>query len=67
MKSQCIRDCTLNEKDICVGCGRSLEDILSWTSYTDEQRDALMLESMKRKEGLLRKSSMQRIDPKKTC
>ncbi|MFZ1295916.1 MAG: DUF1289 domain-containing protein, partial [Pseudomonadales bacterium] len=28
--SPCIRHCTLDEADICIGCGRSLQDILDW-------------------------------------
>lgn len=37
--SPCRRLCTLNEQDVCVGCGRTLADITGWTAMTeDEQR-----------------------------
>ncbi|MEO1889344.1 MAG: DUF1289 domain-containing protein [Cycloclasticus sp.] len=38
MESPCIRMCTLNEQDICLGCGRRLVEITSWTSYTEKER-----------------------------
>ncbi|HIG79957.1 MAG TPA: DUF1289 domain-containing protein [Cycloclasticus sp.] len=42
MESPCIKMCTLNEEDICLGCGRLLDEITSWTTYSDEQRDTLL-------------------------
>lgn len=37
--SPCIRHCTLDEADICVGCGRSLQDILDWSAMDGEARE----------------------------
>ena len=51
MKSPCIKVCKIKEgidyislvsQLICVGCGRTLEQIRDWTTYTDEQRDSIM-------------------------
>jgi predicted Fe-S protein YdhL (DUF1289 family) len=36
--SPCIRNCCLNEKDICLGCFRSLEEICGWTQTDDQGR-----------------------------
>ncbi|MEW5011711.1 MAG: DUF1289 domain-containing protein [Cycloclasticus sp.] len=41
MKSPCRKMCTLNEDDLCLGCGRLLAEITSWTSYSDQQRAAI--------------------------
>jgi hypothetical protein len=30
LPSPCTRNCTLNDKDICVGCFRSHREILDW-------------------------------------
>jgi predicted Fe-S protein YdhL (DUF1289 family) len=30
--SPCIRQCTLDERDLCVGCGRTLGEILDWSA-----------------------------------
>ncbi|MGF1695545.1 DUF1289 domain-containing protein [Vibrio lamellibrachiae] len=32
--SPCIRHCCLNEDDVCLGCYRTLEEILAWNSMT---------------------------------
>lgn len=52
MKSPCIRMCTLNENDVCLGCGRLLNEITSWTSYSDQKRQALLLLCNERKRSL---------------
>ncbi len=31
--------CTLNAEDMCLGCGRMLDEITSWVSYTEWERD----------------------------
>jgi predicted Fe-S protein YdhL (DUF1289 family) len=38
--SPCVRMCTLNQTDECVGCGRTLEDIMGWTKMSEPQRAA---------------------------
>ncbi|MBK6289636.1 MAG: DUF1289 domain-containing protein [Gammaproteobacteria bacterium] len=37
--SPCIRHCTLDEADICIGCGRSLQDILDWSAMDADARE----------------------------
>ena len=39
--SPCIRNCCLNDEDICVGCGRSLQEITCWS--TANQIDKLTI------------------------
>lgn len=29
-ESPCVRNCCLDEADVCLGCGRSLAEILRW-------------------------------------
>ena len=43
MKSPCRSECKL-EGDICTGCGRTKEQIVRWSRYTDEQREQIMEE-----------------------
>ncbi|MFT5717259.1 MAG: putative Fe-S protein YdhL (DUF1289 family) [Oleiphilaceae bacterium] len=33
--SPCIRNCCLNEQDICLGCFRSLDEIRQWNASTE--------------------------------
>lgn len=37
-ESPCIRQCCLNEQDICVGCYRTLNEIVSWSASSDQQK-----------------------------
>ena len=42
MKSPCNRICKLNDEQICIGCGRSWEEIRDWMFYTNGERDIVM-------------------------
>lgn len=42
VSSPCVRNCCLDENDICLGCNRSLTEICAWSGATDaEKRDIL--------------------------
>jgi predicted Fe-S protein YdhL (DUF1289 family) len=43
MISPCIKQCNLVE-GVCKGCKRTLEQIINWTKYTDEQRQKIIKE-----------------------
>ncbi|MBV1878784.1 MAG: DUF1289 domain-containing protein [Pseudomonadales bacterium] len=45
VSSPCIRHCTLDETDICVGCYRSLDEILQWSEASNEQRLKILKQS----------------------
>lgn len=30
IRSPCIRNCCLDERDVCMGCGRNLDEIRVW-------------------------------------
>lgn len=50
--SPCIRSCTLDpNSDICLGCYRTLDEILGWSSYSAEEKSAVLdqLEGRKQK------------------
>ncbi len=38
VRSPCVSVCALDERDICIGCQRSGDEIMYWTQMTDEQR-----------------------------
>ena len=48
-QSPCVRNCCLDENDVCLGCGRLLEEILRWRSASDEERAAMMLLAKERR------------------
>lgn len=47
--SPCIGICTM-EGDFCAGCYRTLDEIASWSSLSNEQKRATVAELEKRKE-----------------
>lgn len=36
--SPCVRNCCLDERDVCLGCGRSLDEIRIWSEADDAER-----------------------------
>lgn len=44
----CIRHCCLNEQNICLGCYRTLDDILSWHQATDDQKRQMLQQARQR-------------------
>lgn len=40
--SPCINECVLNEDDVCLGCGRKIEEIINWKSMTEEQKERVL-------------------------
>ncbi|HYC45271.1 MAG TPA: DUF1289 domain-containing protein [Burkholderiales bacterium] len=36
--SPCVRNCCLDDDDICLGCFRTLKEICAWSESSDEQR-----------------------------
>ena len=41
MTSPCIRVCQL-EADVCVGCGRTIAEIMAWSTMSATERQAVM-------------------------
>lgn len=48
VSSPCIRHCCLNEQDVCMGCFRTLEEILAWHQSDDAQRITILTNAEKR-------------------
>jgi predicted Fe-S protein YdhL (DUF1289 family) len=47
--SPCIGICSTTNvgDDICIGCGRTAEQVIKWNSYSDEQRVSINLALLK--------------------
>ena len=49
METPCVNICLLDsETGLCVGCGRTIEEIASWASMSDSDRRAIMAQFAKR-------------------
>jgi predicted Fe-S protein YdhL (DUF1289 family) len=42
VESPCIRLCTLDDDDICVGCYRSMAEICAWGDAVNAQRRQIL-------------------------
>lgn len=42
LKSPCVRNCCLDDNDICVGCFRHLDEIIGWNSSSLEQKKEIL-------------------------
>lgn len=41
MRSPCVKVCKL-EKNVCIGCKRTLQEIASWSRYSKQQRQEII-------------------------
>ena len=39
--SPCVKVCRLDRDQICVGCGRTLQEIAGWSCFSDSLRETL--------------------------
>jgi predicted Fe-S protein YdhL (DUF1289 family) len=49
-RSPCVRNCTLDDDDVCIGCERTLAEILAWSTMTDPASAELMAELSARRD-----------------
>lgn len=46
--SPCVRNCCLDKRDVCIGCGRTLDEIVRWGDADDNQQQQILLLSKRR-------------------
>jgi len=49
IESPCIRMCCLDEQNICMGCFRSLEEILAWGNANHTERTQILENAAERR------------------
>jgi predicted Fe-S protein YdhL (DUF1289 family) len=54
----CVRNCCLNDDDICLGCFRSLEEIKFWGVATEPERVNILDNSKQRREAYSLKTGL---------
>ncbi|MCL2919582.1 DUF1289 domain-containing protein [Shewanella litorisediminis] len=55
LPSPCVRNCCLTEEDICMGCGRSYQEILDW-HQANAQRQQMILDKARERLDTLAKA-----------
>ena len=63
VESPCIRNCCLDDQDICLGCFRSLDNITQWRSATEAQKQEILHSCEIRRMEHREKYSGQYADP----
>lgn len=48
VNSPCIRNCCLDTEDICMGCFRSLQEILDWHEASADDRRRILAKAGRR-------------------
>lgn len=56
----CVRNCCLDDKKICMGCGRSLAEILEWHHADNPRQQDIVTASRQRLSERAKKISTQR-------
>jgi predicted Fe-S protein YdhL (DUF1289 family) len=49
--SPCVRNCCLDDDDICLGCHRSIEEIIAWGPADSAERRAILERAARRKQA----------------
>lgn len=52
VSSPCCRRCCLDEGDVCLGCGRSLAEILEWNEADGARRRQIVEAALARRKPL---------------
>ena len=53
IQSPCVRNCCLDDKDMCLGCFRTIDEILIWGQAGEKQkREILILCGSRQKNSL---------------
>ncbi|MVD06399.1 DUF1289 domain-containing protein, partial [Vibrio cholerae] len=47
----CVRHCCLDDKDICIGCGRTIDEICRWSSATNSEKQEILINCLARVQG----------------
>lgn len=42
VRSPCIANCKLDDEEICQGCFRTLDEIISWSTSSNVQKQAIV-------------------------
>jgi len=50
VESPCIRHCTLDDDDICLGCFRSIDEICAWAAADNAERRRILVAATARRQ-----------------
>lgn len=42
--SPCVRNCCLDENDVCLGCYRTIAEIMRWSEAADDEKREILIQ-----------------------
>jgi predicted Fe-S protein YdhL (DUF1289 family) len=48
LASPCVRNCCLDDDNVCLGCGRALDEIVRWSGASDDDKREILKRSRAR-------------------
>ncbi|WP_428242510.1 DUF1289 domain-containing protein [Gynuella sp.] len=54
--SPCVRNCCLDDSDVCLGCGRTLQEIKGWWNYSNLDKHRIIRRAQTRQQRRLNRS-----------
>jgi len=51
IQSPCVRNCCLDRQDVCLGCGRTVDEIIIWGDATNQLKTEILIKAKGRKEA----------------
>jgi predicted Fe-S protein YdhL (DUF1289 family) len=57
--SPCIQVCTLDDDQVCIGCGRTVDDIIAWTRLTDTEKWTVLAQSAERRSARAQHTNLE--------
>ncbi len=51
VNSPCVRNCCLDKKDVCIGCGRTVEEIDRWGCDVDDKEKRKILAAVEKRKS----------------
>jgi predicted Fe-S protein YdhL (DUF1289 family) len=45
VESPCVRNCCLDKQDVCLGCGRTIKEIVRWGDAADVEKLSILKKS----------------------
>lgn len=49
IESPCVRNCCLDDEDICLGCGRHIAEIMGWLEAGKTDQELILLKATQRR------------------
>jgi predicted Fe-S protein YdhL (DUF1289 family) len=59
VESPCVNVCTLDAHKVCIGCGRTIDEIAVWSRLDDEERRAVCERAQSRNRGRQQSSTSE--------